>query len=211
MPKFTGSRRLLAATGLAAVLLAATACGPGEENSTDTAATAAAPAAAAGTSAPGAAGAADAAGGGRLAAAESPTLGAIVTDGSGRTLYRFDKDTAKPSATTCVDACAAKWPPVPAQDKVDVTGVESALVGSVTRPDGSKQLTLNGWPLYRFAGDTAPGQTNGQGVGGTWFASTPEGKKAAAGGAAGGAATGQTGAPAPSASKPQTGGYPSGY
>ncbi|MCG6498330.1 hypothetical protein [Kitasatospora sp. A2-31] len=211
MSKFTGSRRLLAAAGLAAVLLAATACGPGEENSTaaaTTAATAATPAAP-GTSAPGAAGDAGTAGGGRLVAANSPTLGAIVTDGSGRTLYRFDKDTSKPSASTCVDACAAKWPPVPAQEKVDVTGVESALVGTVTRPDGSKQLTLNGWPLYRFAGDTAPGQTNGQGVGGTWFASTPEGKKAQA--AAGGAGTGQASAPAPSASKPQTGGYPSGY
>ncbi|WP_395292912.1 hypothetical protein ACF9IK_04370 [Kitasatospora hibisci] len=205
MPKFTGNRRLLAAAGLAAVLLTATACGPGEENSSDAAATTAAPAAApaaAGADVPGA-------GGGRLVAADSPTLGAIVTDGSGRTLYRFDKDTGKPSASTCVDACAAKWPPVPAQEKVDVTGVESALVGTVTRPDGSKQLTLNGWPLYRFAGDTAAGQTNGQGVGGTWFASTPEGKKAQA--AAGGAATGQASAPAPSASMPQTGGYPNGY
>ncbi|WP_051969707.1 hypothetical protein [Kitasatospora azatica] len=126
-----------------------------------------------------------------------------MTDSAGRTLYRFDKDTNKPSATNCTDACAAKWPPATVQDKVDLEGVSSALVGSVTRPDGTKQLTLNGWPLYRFAGDSAAGQLNGQGVGGTWFASTPEGKKAQG--------AGQAPAPSASASASQNGGYSSGY
>ena len=58
-------------------------------------------------------------------------------------------------------------------------GVEQRLVGTVTRADGSIQLTLAGSPLYRFAGDTRPGETRGQGVGGTWFAVTPAGARAA--------------------------------
>ncbi|RKT09710.1 putative lipoprotein with Yx(FWY)xxD motif [Streptomyces sp. 1114.5] len=207
MPAFTvpafAARRMLAATGITVLALAATACGPDTAGgSGGSAATSAAtpPAAAATSSAPATGGT----GGVRLVAVKSATLGPVVTDAAGRTLYRFDKDTAKPSASTCTDACAAKWPPLTTQDPVQVSGVDSALVGSVTRPDGTKQVTLNGWPLYRFAGDTAAGQTNGQGVGGTWFASTPEGKKAPG-------TTGQTPAQAQSPAPSQSGGYSGGY
>ncbi|GAA2750418.1 hypothetical protein [Kitasatospora cinereorecta] len=178
MPVTARNRRLLAVSGLAALLLTATACSSSGDQGYGK--PAAAPAAAAPASAAAGAAAGAATEGTKLLAATSAGLGPIVTDAAGRTLYRFDKDTAKPSASMCTDACAAKWPPVPAQDKVDVTGVDSALVGSITRPDGTKQLTLGGWPLYRYAGDSSPGQTNGQGVGGTWFASTPAGKKAQA-------------------------------
>ncbi|MEE1782635.1 hypothetical protein PUR71_06820 [Streptomyces sp. SP17BM10] len=197
------ARRLVAVSGVALLALAATACGPDTSSGYGgKSSTAAAPPAAASTPAGG-----DAAGV-RIVAATSATLGPIVTDSAGRTLYRFDKDTAKPSASTCTDACAAKWPPLTAQDAVKVTGVDSALVGSVTRPDGTKQVTLNGWPLYRFAGDTAAGQTSGQGVGGTWFASTPEGKKAAG---TPGQAPSQAPAAAPSSTASQGGGYSGGY
>jgi predicted lipoprotein with Yx(FWY)xxD motif len=106
------------------------------------------------------------------------TLGRIVTDAKGWTLYRFDRDTAKPAKTNCVDACATKWPPVPYADNLKLDGVVAALIGKVQRPDGSWQVTINGWPVYRYAGDTKPGATSGQGVGGTWWAVTPEGKKA---------------------------------
>ncbi|MBV6701680.1 hypothetical protein KV557_32025 [Kitasatospora aureofaciens] len=208
MPTFAvpafAARRLLAVSGLAVLALAATACGPDSSGGYggNTPATAAATAATASAPAAG-----DSAGV-RIVAVKSATLGPIVTDSAGRTLYRFDKDTAKPSASTCTDACAAKWPPLTAQDAVHVTGVDSALVGSVTRPDGTKQVTLNGWPLYRFAGDTAAGQTNGQGVGGTWFASTPEGKKAPG---TPGQAPAQTPSQAPSPAPSQGSGYSGGY
>ncbi|MFJ1708266.1 hypothetical protein [Kitasatospora sp. NPDC088346] len=122
---------------------------------------------------------------GALQTATSASLGMIVTDGSGYTLYRFDKDTAKPSASNCNGGCATTWPPAVATDNPQVKGVDSKLVGTVTRADGTKQLTLNGWPLYRYASDAKPGDTKGQGVGGTWFASTPTGTKAAAVGGAG--------------------------
>ncbi|WP_405019968.1 hypothetical protein OHV05_27055 [Kitasatospora sp. NBC_00070] len=118
---------------------------------------------------------------GSLAAGNTAKFGAIVLDGLDYTLYRFDKDTANPSASNCNGDCAAKWPPVPVNAQGTIKGIDTKLVGSVTRADGTKQLTLGGWPLYRFAGDKAPGETNGQGVGGTWFIAAPDGKKAAAG------------------------------
>ncbi|MGQ0838879.1 hypothetical protein [Actinokineospora sp.] len=115
----------------------------------------------------------------RLAAAEIDGLGTVVTDQDGRTLYRFDKDKAKPPTSTCVAECATAWPPALAGDtEVAVRGVDDSLIGTVERADGARQLTLDGWPLYRFAKDQAAGQAKGQGVGGTWFAATPEGKKA---------------------------------
>ena len=115
-----------------------------------------------------------------LATAVVPGLGTVLTDGEGLTLYRFDGDTAQPPTSTCDGDCAEKWPPVPAPlGDVPVQGVSSSLVGVLDRPDGSRQVTVGGWPVYRFAEDTAPGQAKGQGVGGTWFVAAPDGKKAA--------------------------------
>ncbi|MGW1193116.1 SCO0930 family lipoprotein [Streptomyces sp. NPDC002559] len=115
---------------------------------------------------------------GRLSVWKSEELGPVVTDGAGFTLYRFDKDTAKPPASNCAGDCAAAWPPVPADGAKAGRGLAPGLLGSVKRADGTKQLTLAGWPLYRYAQETAPRQTLGQGVGGTWFAAAPDGTKA---------------------------------
>ena len=86
--------------------------------------------------------------------------------------------------STCADDFAKKWPPVLATpgSPLTVEGVPQEAVGTMNRPDGSIQLTLGGWPVYRFAGDTQPGATTGQGVNGTWAAVTPDGKKAGASG-----------------------------
>lgn len=114
-----------------------------------------------------------------LHATTSGALGTIVTDASGMTLYRFDKDTAKPSASNCAGTCAATWPPaLVTGSSVALSGVDGSEVGTVTRADGTKQLTIGGWPVYRFSKDTAPGDVKGEGVGGTWYAVTPQGKKA---------------------------------
>jgi predicted lipoprotein with Yx(FWY)xxD motif len=130
----------------------------------------------------------------KLAAADAGTLGSVVTDQNGHTLYRFDRDKAKPSVSNCNDACAKSWLPVIVKDagEVQLAAVDKNLVGTVSRKDGRIQLTLSGWPLYRYAEDRRAGDVNGQGVGGTWFASTPQGKKA------------QAAAPAP---VPDAGGY----
>ncbi|MFI6938108.1 SCO0930 family lipoprotein [Streptomyces sp. NPDC050418] len=116
---------------------------------------------------------------GQLAVWESKELGKVVTDSAGFTLYRFDKDTAKPPKATCEDDCATAWPVVAADDAKAAPGVDEALIGSVKRSDGTEQLTIAGWPMYRYAQDKKPGDAKGQGVGGTWFASAPDGKKAA--------------------------------
>lgn len=113
----------------------------------------------------------------RIAAATVPALGTIVTDGDGYTLYRFDKDTANPPASYCTGACASTWPPVLVRVVPQLAGISPSAVGTVTRPDGTTQLTIGGWPVYRYALDTAPGEYKGEGVGGTWYAISPQGKK----------------------------------
>ncbi|GAA5079244.1 putative lipoprotein with Yx(FWY)xxD motif [Thermocatellispora tengchongensis] len=113
-----------------------------------------------------------------LNATDSPTVGAIVTDVKGFTLYRYDKDTAIPPATRCTDRCTDKWQPLLADRHMHGHGVHPELVGKVRRPDGSWQATLAGHPLYRYRGDTNPGDINGHGLGGEWYAVTPSGLKA---------------------------------
>ncbi|MFJ4002393.1 SCO0930 family lipoprotein [Streptomyces sp. NPDC090023] len=115
---------------------------------------------------------------GKLTVATNPQLGNVLTDGSGLTLYRFDKDTAEPPKTNCDGDCATTWPPVPADDANAGAGIDKAMLGEVTRADGTKQLTIGGWPAYRYAKDLNSGDVNGQGVGGKWFALAPNGKKA---------------------------------
>ncbi|MGW4206046.1 SCO0930 family lipoprotein [Streptomyces sp. NPDC004726] len=126
---------------------------------------------------------------GQLAVWNSPELGKVVTDSAGLTLYRFDKDTASPPKSNCDGDCAKAWPVVAAGGASAAPGIDASLIGEVTRSDGSKQLTIGGWPMYRYAQDTKAGDAKGQGVGGTWFASAPDGKKAG-GGAAPGAGDG---------------------
>lgn len=125
-----------------------------------------------------------------LMVADDASLGQIVTNGQGMTVYRYDMDTANSGKSSCTGSCASAWPPVTVSGSgtPTVAGVSQSLVGEITRDDGTKQLTLAGWPLYTYAGDSAAGSTSGQGVGGVWWAVTPAGAKAAAG-SGGGAAS----------------------
>jgi predicted lipoprotein with Yx(FWY)xxD motif len=100
---------------------------------------------------------------------ENETLGAILVDASGRTLYLFTND--EPSVSNCSGGCALAWPPlVTVDDPAAGDGVVGGLLGTVTREDGSAQVTHNGRPVYYYAGDEKPGDTNGHEVGGVWFA-----------------------------------------
>lgn len=130
--------------------------------------------------------------GAALSTTKSSSLGTIVTDSKGMTVYLYTKDTASPAKSNCSGQCAQKWPPVPASSGA-VQGIDKSLVGSVTRDDGTKQMTLAGWPLYEFASDAGPGDAKGQGVGGVWFAVTPTGAKAAASSGSGGSGGGSGG------------------
>ncbi|MGW6354762.1 SCO0930 family lipoprotein [Streptomyces sp. NPDC055092] len=124
------------------------------------------------------AGAAKAKPAGQLATWDSKKLGQVLTDSAGFTMYRFDKDTAQPPKSNCDDACLKAWPVVPADGAKAAPGVDQSLLGEVTAADGTKQLTIDGWPMYRYAMDTKPGDAKGQGVGGVWYAAGPDGKKA---------------------------------
>ncbi|WES64978.1 hypothetical protein P0L94_02635 [Microbacter sp. GSS18] len=106
-------------------------------------------------------------------------LGEIVVDGDGMTVYMFDSDSQGGDVSTCEGQCAANWPAVGAAEGVpDVDGVTGEL-GTIAGVDGQPQLTLNGWPLYYFAGDAAPGDVNGQGVNGVWWVLNPAGERQA--------------------------------
>jgi predicted lipoprotein with Yx(FWY)xxD motif len=114
----------------------------------------------------------------QLTSGSANGLNPIVHDGAGFTLYRFDKDVASPSESNC-DAACATWPPVLVRpgSRIFVNGVPASKIGVLRRTDGTRQVTIGGWPVYRFSKDTGPGQTNGEGVGGTWFAVSPQGQK----------------------------------
>jgi predicted lipoprotein with Yx(FWY)xxD motif len=148
--------------GIAALALAAAACSMGAGYGAPT--TPVASAAAAGPT-------------GQVLSAQATSLGTILVDAGGRTVYEFANDTN--GTSMCTDACAANWPPVAAPSPLPASmpGVTGQL-GAINRQDGTSQLTVAGHPLYTFAGDTAPGQTNGQGKmldGGLWTVASAAG------------------------------------
>ncbi|MEU1756540.1 hypothetical protein AB0K20_03760 [Micromonospora matsumotoense] len=104
-------------------------------------------------------------------------MGKVVVDQEGFILYRFDKDSDDPPSSNCVDKCAQVWPPALTDGNPQLQGVSDDKVGTVTRQDGTRQITIGGWPVYRYIGDKKAGQWKGQGVGGTWFVVDPNGKK----------------------------------
>ncbi|KUJ48975.1 MULTISPECIES: lipoprotein [Micromonospora] len=106
-----------------------------------------------------------------------PRMGSAVVNQDGFLLYRFDRDSNDPPATNCEDQCAEVWPPALTDGNPKLKGVSDDAVGTITRPDGTRQITLDGWPLYTYIGDKKPGQWKGQGVGGTWFVVNPDGSK----------------------------------
>jgi predicted lipoprotein with Yx(FWY)xxD motif len=103
------------------------------------------------------------------------SLGQILTDQQGRTLYAFTKD--KGGSSTCTDTCIATWPALTTGGDVKAgSGLTPALVGKTERTEGATQAKYGEWPLYYYAGDAAPGDLNGQGVDGEWFVVKTDGK-----------------------------------
>ena len=103
-------------------------------------------------------------------------LGSFLVDDKGMTLYLFTKDT--PNTSVCYDKCAAAWPPLLTSGApVAGQGVDASKFGTTTRKDGSTQVTYNGWPLYYFEKDKAPGDVTGQGVGDVWYVVSAAGEQ----------------------------------
>jgi len=140
-------------------------------------AAASSPSSAPASSAPAAGSSASASTTGTVITTHAGSAGAFLTDGSGRAVYLWAKDGMNMSA--CSGACAAAWPPVPATGKLTATGgAKASDLGTITRSDGTKQATYDGHPLYYFVGDSAAGQTNGQGsdnFGAKWWLVAPSG------------------------------------
>jgi predicted lipoprotein with Yx(FWY)xxD motif len=109
------------------------------------------------------------------AAVDTTTLGKVIVDGKGMTAYVFAKDTADSGSSACTGECTTLWPAITAKSETPQVSGVTGKVGTITGVDGGMQVTVNGLPIYTFAKDTAAGDVNGQGVGGVWYAVSPDG------------------------------------
>lgn len=174
-----GSRAILTTVATLVLVAGCAEAGTGATTAPTTAATTAASPAPSGAASP-------AASGGEayvVAVANDAKLGAFLTGDNGKSLYLLATDSSGKS--TCANECAANWPPftLDAGETVSAGSGVTGTVATFTRDDGSTQVTINGLPLYYFAGDTAAGQTNGQGFGGKWYVASPAGTPVGATGA----------------------------
>ena len=167
------SKRTKLVAGVGGALAAATvaAC------SSAASSTAAAPAASPTGASPAAAGGSAAASGGTVITTAKSSAGTVLTNGSGKAVYVWTKDTGDMS--NCNGACAGAWPPVTTTGTATAAGSAKASdIGTITRSDGTKQVTYDGHPLYYFAGDSGPGTASGQGsdgFGAKWWLVAPTG------------------------------------
>jgi predicted lipoprotein with Yx(FWY)xxD motif len=151
------------AAPLAVALLAAAACSSGSSSSGGSSPSAAAPASSAASS--------------TVITTKTSSGGSFLTNGAGRAIYLFMADSAGKS--TCDGACASAWPPVIASGQPTAAGgAQASDLNTITRSDGTKQVTYDGHPLYYFVGDTGPGTDKGQGIdgfGAKWWLVAPSG------------------------------------
>jgi predicted lipoprotein with Yx(FWY)xxD motif len=198
--RLSGRTKLAAGVGgaLGAALLVAACSSAGSSSSTGAAGTPAAGASSPSSSA--------SAAGGTVIKTASSSAGTFLTDGSGRAVYLWAKDTS--DVSNCTGACAGAWPPVTTTGSATASGgAKASDLGTITRSDGTKQVTYDGHPLYYFSGDSGPGTASGQGsdgFGAKWWLVAPTGSDVTASvtsftpGAAAAAPAAPTSAPASS-------------
>jgi len=174
------------AAPLAVALLAAAACSSSGSTSSSTSPSAAAPAGSAASS--------------TVITTKTSSGGSFLTNSAGRAIYLFMADSTGKS--NCDAACASAWPPVIATGQPTATGsAQASDLGTITRSDGTKQVTYDGHPLYYFEGDTGPGTDRGQGIdgfGAKWWLVAPTGSSITTAVTVGGSGAG---------SSPSSGGY----
>jgi predicted lipoprotein with Yx(FWY)xxD motif len=167
--------RLSVFAGAASVLLLTAACGGSSG----------------GTASPASSGGTTATSGAANVSTASTGVGKILVDAQGRTMYAFAADSKGKS--NCTASCLTYWPPVKAGSKTPAAAAGvTATFGVLHRQDGTSQLTVDGWPMYTYIGDSKPGATTGQGKnlsGGLWWVVSPSGKWITKAGAATGTAT----------------------
>jgi predicted lipoprotein with Yx(FWY)xxD motif len=158
---------LAGAAAVALLALAAAACGGGATAATQTSTSTPTPTSTSATAPTGTV---------RVA---NTSLGSILVDSQGRTLYLFKADSGTKSA--CTAACATAWPPLRTTSKPTAgNGAKATLLGTTPRSDGASEGTYNGHPLYLYVGDKKPGDVTGQGVvafGAAWYVLSPAGQQ----------------------------------
>jgi predicted lipoprotein with Yx(FWY)xxD motif len=112
----------------------------------------------------------------QLTAVYMTNMGQAVLDDTGAVLFRYEHDNPHKARSACLGDCAAVWIPITTAGTPTVTGIDPALVGTVKRPEGVRQVTLAGWPLYKFA-NARPGEWTGQGTDHVWFVIKPDGQR----------------------------------
>lgn len=181
------NRLIVIALGTAAAAGLAAGCGSSGTTATSASSGSAAPA--------------SPSGGAATLKAQSSTLGKILVDGAGRTLYLFKADTG--TTSNCNGACAQAWPPDVTPGQPSAIGLPASMVGVTMRADHRTEVTYNGHPLYYFIEDSKPGDTKGEGVnafGGLWYVVSPSGDAITSG-------TGASSSSAPAQSGGGGGGY----
>ena len=177
--------QIAAIIGAAGIGLVLAACSSGSGTTASSPATSS-PASSSAAAAPASTPASSPAASGQASGAATVSLAAIsgipgkaLVGGNGRTLYLFQAD--KNGKSACSGACAAAWPPVTVTSAPRAgSGVNQSLLGTITRPDGTMQITYNGHPLYYFVADTAGGTAHGQAVkafGAEWYVVGAAGSK----------------------------------
>lgn len=141
----------------------------------------------------------------------SATLGQYLADSGGMTLYYLAKDSPANGTRVCTGACIATWPAFTTPAGAVGSSLSASDFSQVTRADGTMQTTYKGWPLYYYKGDSAAGDTNGQGINGVWFVVSPTGPVTMAPTSTTAATALATMMPATPSPKPTTTSYSSGY
>jgi predicted lipoprotein with Yx(FWY)xxD motif len=186
----------IAVVALALGLAVAGCGGGGSSSSTSSGSEGGGESASAGANSSGRYGAAKEEPAGGSAAAESPGagtaatisvgsasgVGKVLVDSKGMTLYYFEKDQKGSGKSQCEGACASAWPPLTTSGAPEpMSGVNSSMLGTIERTDGSMQVTYAGWPLYTFVEDRKPGEDNGtdsKAFGASWYPLHSNGEKA---------------------------------
>ncbi|MBT2521543.1 hypothetical protein [Arthrobacter sp. ISL-28] len=106
----------------------------------------------------------------------SSSKGEIVVDGKGMSVYYFTKDVKDSGKSNCTGDCLVAWPPVLTTNETPKVEGVTGKVGTIDTPDGKKQVTVEGMPVYLWEKDKAPGDVTGQGVGNVWYLVAPDGK-----------------------------------
>lgn len=132
-------------------------------------------------------------------------LGEILVGENGKTVYVFTQDKKDSGVSACTGNCLENWPPVVADGEPSVSDDITATIGTIDMPNGQKQVTVDGMPVYYWHEDSSPGEVKGQGVGNVWYAVAPDGTMISGNASSSTSSPGPTSSASPSATSTDSG------